>query len=309
MTGIYNNITETIGHTPLVRINRLSSGLDVEILVKLEFFNPTGSLKDRIGLTMIDSALKTGHVQSDTVIVEPTSGNTGFALACVCATYGLRLILTMPESMPPERQQMFRLMGAELVMTPSKLGMKGAIDQALKILQQEKNSFMFNQFNNPVNPQTHADTTAQEILEDTNGQLDLLVAGVGTGGTLTGIARALRKTLPNLYVLAVEPENSPVLSGGMPGHHSIQGIGAGFIPPVLNSQIMDAIARVEDQQAIAMARACARKEGIACGISSGAVLAAALTWAKREAFQGKRFVAILPDFAERYFATDLFREA
>ena len=308
MTGIYRNITETIGHTPLVRINRLAADLDVEILAKLEFFNPTGSLKDRIGLAMLDSARKMGRIQPDTVIIEPTSGNTGLALACVCAAQGLRLILTMPESMPPERHRMFQLMGAKLVFTPAELGMKGAIDQAHKILHQETNSFMPNQFNNPVNPQIHADTTAQEILEDTEGQLDLLVAGVGTGGTLTGIARKLRETLPKLHVIAVEPENSPVISGGMPGHHSIQGIGAGFIPPVLDTSLINAIARVTDQQAITMARTCAKQEGIACGISSGAVLAATLTWAQKKTFKGKRFVAILPDFAERYLASDLFQE-
>ena len=257
MTGIYNDITETIGKTPLIRLNRLSKDSHAEILVKLEFFNPTGSLKDRIGLAMIQSARETGQVDQDTIIVEPTSGNTGFALACVCAAQGLRLILTMPESMPPERRKMFQLMGADLRLTPAGLGMKGAIDQAHALLQQEKNSFMPNQFSNPVNPQVHADTTAKEILEDTGGHLDLLVAGVSTGGTLTGIAQELRKTLPNLHIVAVEPENSPVLSGGMPGHHAIQGIGAGFIPPVLDTSLIDTVARIDDRHAIETARACA----------------------------------------------------
>lgn len=307
MPGIHHNITETIGHTPLVRINRLAADLDVEILAKLEFFNPTGSLKDRIGLAMITAGQQSGKIKQDTVIIEPTSGNTGLALACVCAAQGLRLILTMPESMSIERRQMFQLMGAELFLTPSALGMKGSIDKANELLKKTKNSFMPNQFNNPVNPQTHADNTAHEILADCDGKLDVLVVGVGTGGSMTGITRTLRKTIPQLQVIAVEPENSPVLTGGMPGHHTIQGIGAGFLPPVLDTKLITAVARVQDQQAMDMARLCARKEGISCGISSGAVLSATLAWAKRDGYQGKRFVAILPDFAERYLSTHLFQ--
>lgn len=308
MTGIYNDISETIGRTPLVRINRMLSSGTTEILAKLEFFNPSGSLKDRIGLAMIEAAQKEGKIHPDTVIIEPTSGNTGIALACICAARGLRLILTMPESMSLERRQLFKLMGAEVVLTPADLGMRGAIDQAYKILKSEKKGYIPNQFDNAANPQAHAETTAQEILEDTLGQVDVLVAGVGTGGSLTGIARRLRETLPKLHVIAVEPETSPVLSGGMPGPHSIQGIGAGFTPPVLDTRLINDVARIGDQRAIAMARMCAQKEGIACGISSGAVLAAGLEWAVKKPFLGKRFVLILPDFAERYLSTELFRE-
>ncbi|MEO5355085.1 MAG: cysteine synthase A [Magnetococcus sp. XQGC-1] len=315
MTGIHANITTTIGHTPLVRINRLAADLDCELLVKLEFFNPTGSLKDRIGLAMIESARQAGLIRDNTVIVEPTSGNTGIALACICAAQGLRLILTMPDSMSLERRNLLRLLGAELVLTPAAAGMKGAIDRAKQIAKQEKNSFIPNQFNNPVNPQIHAETTAQEILADTNSQLDILVAGVGTGGSLTGIAQTLRKHLPALQVVAVEPASSPVLSGGTPGHHAIQGIGAGFIPPILDTRLIDSIIRVEDREAVAMMRLCARQEGICCGISSGAVLTAALAWLRERAKSNPprdtpppRIVAILPDFAERYLSTELFRE-
>ncbi len=310
MTGIAKDITETIGHTPLVRINRLAAGLPCELLVKLEFFNPTGSLKDRIGLAMIESGRQAGLIQADTVIVEPTSGNTGIALACICAAQGLRLILTMPDSMSLERRNLLRLLGAELVLTPAAAGMKGAIDQAHEIARVEKNSFMPNQFDNPVNPQVHADTTAQEILADTGGQLDILVAGVGTGGSLTGISRALRTHLPHLQVIAVEPDNSPILSGGTPGHHAIQGLGAGFIPPILDTRLIDTVLRVGDRQAVAMMRECARQEGICCGISSGAVLAGILEWIRQQTIRPSvppRIVAILPDFAERYLSTELFQ--
>ena len=306
---IHADITQTIGNTPLVRINRLTADLNVEILVKLEYFNPMGSVKDRIGLAMIEAAERAGRVSPDTLIIEPTSGNTGIALAFACAARGYRLILTMPESMSRERRQLFRLLGAEVVLTPAREGMKGAIDAAGRILKREENSFIPNQFENPVNPQVHALTTAREIREDTGGTLDVLVAGVGTGGTLTGVARELRHSLPDLYVLAVEPENSPVLSGGMPGPHMIQGIGAGFVPRVLDTGLISDVARVGDERAIAIAQRCAREEGIACGISSGAAIAAALEWAGRPAFQGKRFVVILPDRAERYTSTPLFQES
>ncbi|MEO5364457.1 MAG: cysteine synthase A [Magnetococcus sp. DMHC-8] len=312
MPGIYQDITATIGHTPLVRINRLTAGLHGDLLAKLEFFNPTGSLKDRIGLAMIESARQSGRVRADTVIVEPTSGNTGIALACVCAAQGLRLILTMPDSMSVERRNLLRLLGAELVLTPAAAGMRGAIDRARQIVRQEKNSFMPNQFDNPVNPAVHAATTAQEILADTDGRLDVLVAGVGTGGSLTGISRALRERLPHLHVVAVEPDNSPVLSGGTPGQHAIQGIGAGFVPSILDARLIDTVMRVGDRQAVEMMHECARQEGICCGISSGAVLAAALAWARQQQEQSsagsKRMVAILPDFAERYLSTPLFRD-
>ncbi|MBF0162088.1 MAG: cysteine synthase A, partial [Magnetococcales bacterium] len=311
MTGIYPDITATIGHTPLVRINRLTAGLPCELLVKLEFFNPTGSLKDRIGLAMITAARQAGLIRADTVIVEPTSGNTGIALASVCAAQGLRLILTMPDSMSQERRNLLSLLGAELVLTPAAAGMKGAIDQAQAILRREKNSFMPSQFDNPVNPQIHAETTAREILADTDGQLDVLVAGVGTGGSLTGIGRALRASLPDLQIIAVEPSHSAVLSGGMPGQHAIQGIGAGFVPAVLERRLIHAILRVEDREAVAMMHQCARQEGICCGISSAAVLVASLAWAKQQARHSEsrqRIVAILPDFAERYLSTNLFQE-
>lgn len=306
MTAIYHSITDTIGRTPLVRTHRLAAGLHCELLVKLEFFNPTGSLKDRIGLAMIEAARQAGLIHAETVVVEPTSGNTGIALASVCAAQGLRLILTMPDSMSLERRRLLQLLGAELVLTPAALGMKGAIDQARAILKKEKNSFMPHQFNNPANPQVHAETTAQEILADTDNRLDVLVVGVGTGGSLTGVGQALRKVLPNLHIIAVEPANSPVLSGGTPGHHIIQGIGAGFIPPVLDTQLIQTIMRVEDQQAVRMMHDCARLEGICCGLSSGAVLAATLMWAREQRFRKsnpKRIVAILPDFAERYLST------
>lgn len=307
MPGILNSITDAIGHTPLVRIQRLFPAFDGDVLAKLEGFNPTGSLKDRIGLEMIEAAKKSGHIRPNTVIVEPTSGNTGLALACVCAAQGLRLILTMPDSMSTERRQMLQLMGVEVVLTPANRGMQGAIDQAYAILRKEKNSFMPNQFQNPVNLQAHAETTAQEILEACEGALDVLVVGVGTGGTLAGIAQALLPTLPDLHVAAVEPDSSPVLSGGMPGHHGIQGIGAGFTPPILDTALIHSTVRVTEQQAVEMARACARKEGIACGLSSGAVLAAAQEMTQQSPFRGKRFVVVLADLAERYLSTDLFR--
>ncbi|WP_130470268.1 cysteine synthase A [Candidatus Magnetaquicoccus inordinatus] len=311
MAAIYPDITATIGRTPLVRINRLSGDLPCELLAKLEFFNPTTSMKDRIGLAMIEAGRKAGQIRKDTVIIEPTSGNTGIALACVCAAQGLRLILTMPDSMSLERRNLLRLMGAELVLTPAAEGMRGAIDQAKKIMRKEKNSFMPNQFINPINPQIHADSTAQEILQDTDGKLDVLVAGVGTGGSLSGIGKALRAHLPQIQIIAVEPDNSPVLSGGTPGHHNIQGIGAGFVPQVLDTSLISSVIRVEDGEAQKMMRDCARLEGICCGISSGAVLAAALQWLRdhpERALASTRIVALLPDFAERYLSTELFRD-
>ncbi|MBF0627220.1 MAG: cysteine synthase A [Magnetococcales bacterium] len=302
---IYANITETIGHTPLVRINRLNGAIPVEILAKLEYFNPMGSVKDRIALAMIEEGEKNGRIDAETVVIEPTSGNTGIALAGVCAAKGLQLILTMPDSMSKERRKLFALLGARVVLTPAKEGMRGAIHKAKEILKHEKKGFMPNQFDNPANPRIHAATTAQEILADTDGQLDLLVAGVGTGGSLSGMAQTMKPLLPNLWVVAVEPANSPVLSGGMPGPHKIQGLGAGFVPPVLDRTLINEVVRIGDDLAIETARSLASAEGIACGISGGAALAATLKVIARPEFINKRAVVIIPDLADRYLSTDL----
>jgi cysteine synthase len=306
MGKIYNDITGTIGHTPLVRLNRISAGLDAELLVKLESFNPMGSLKDRIGLAMIVAAEQEGRITAGARIIEATSGNTGISLAFICSARGYHLTLIMPDNMSLERRKLFKLLGAEVILTPAITGMKGAIDKATEIYRQETNIFMPSQFSNPANPEIHAETTAKEILDDTDGQLDVVVAGVGTGGTLTGLARRLKQSLPKIAAVAVEPENSAVLSGGMPGPHTIQGIGAGFIPPVLEVALIDRVVRISDQLAVETAQRCAREEGIACGISSGAAVAAALGLAAEPEYQGKRFVIILPDIAERYFSTPLF---
>ncbi|MBF0370082.1 MAG: cysteine synthase A [Magnetococcales bacterium] len=306
MGRILKDITEAIGGTPLVRLNRMATHLDAELLAKLEFMNPLASIKDRIGLAMIEAAEKAGQVDRDTVIIEPTSGNTGIALAFVCAARGYRLILTMPESMSEERRKMFQILGAELVLTPAMEGMRGSINKAYELLEKEKKGFIPNQFDNPANPLAHAQTTAEEIWQDTDGQADVLVAGVGTGGSLTGIAQVLKERIPGFQVVAVEPENSPVLSGGMPGPHRIQGIGAGFVPEVFDRGLVDLVVPVGDERAMETARRCAREEGIPCGISSGAVVAASLELAEQPAYRGKRFVMILPSFAERYLSTELF---
>ncbi|MBF0418703.1 MAG: cysteine synthase A [Magnetococcales bacterium] len=308
MAKIYDSITETIGRTPIVRIKRLSSGLDIELLAKVESFNPMGSLKDRIGLSMIEALEKAGKITSRTRIVEPTSGNTGIALAFVCAARGYDLTLTMPESMSMERRRLFELLGARVVLTPTLEGMKGSIDEAQRLLKSDPHAVMPNQFENPVNPETHANTTAMEIFEDTEGQLDVLIAGVGTGGSLSGIAQTLKEKIPGFMAVAVEPENSPVLSGGMPGPHGIQGIGAGFIPATLDRTIIDRVMRIGDKRAIQAARLCARLEGIACGISSGATLAAALELGEETAFKGKRLLVLLPDSADRYLTLPQFQE-
>ncbi|MBF0271243.1 MAG: cysteine synthase A [Magnetococcales bacterium] len=302
---IHANITETIGNTPLVRIHRMHGSIPVEILAKLEYFNPMGSVKDRIALAMIEAGEREGHIDADTVVIEPTSGNTGIALAGICAAKGLKLILTMPDSMSQERRKLFALLGARVVLTPAKEGMRGAIQKAKDLVKQEKKGFMPNQFDNPANPRIHADTTAQEILDDTDGQLDILVAGVGTGGSLSGLAETLKKALPALWVVAVEPANSPVLSGGMPGPHKIQGLGAGFIPPVLDRSLISEVIRIGDDQAIEAARRLASEEGIACGISGGAAMAATLLVASRPEFANKRAVVIVPDLADRYLSTEL----
>lgn len=307
MGRIFNDITETIGRTPLVRLNRIAEHVDAEILVKLEYMNPMASVKDRIGLAMLEAAEKAGKIDKETLIIEPTSGNTGIALAFVCAAKGYKLALTMPESMSQERISMFRLMGAQLELTPAGEGMKGAIERAYKLLKSSKKAFMPNQFTNPSNPEVHSLTTATEILEDTEGKVDFLIAGVGTGGTLTGVTRAIQKVNPDFKAIAVEPQTSPVLSGGMPGRHNIQGIGAGFIPEVLEMDLVSEVVQVMDARAYDVARQMARWEGITCGISSGAAVSVALEIAGRPENKGKRIVAILPSFAERYLSTELFQ--
>ena len=308
MAQIFPDITKTIGSTPLVRLNRISRGLHADILVKLEFKNPLGSVKDRIGLAMIEAAERQGLIGKKTLIIEPTSGNTGIALAFVCAAKKYRLLLTMPETMSVERRKLLRHLGAELVLTPGKEGMKGAIKNAQEIFSESTDVYMPNQFANPANPEIHRKTTAEEIWRDTNGGVDILVAGVGTGGTITGISEVIKGRKPSFKVVAVEPSDSPVLSGGDPGPHKIQGIGAGFIPEVLNTRIIDEIVTVTNDQAFEVARDLARREGILCGISSGAAVSAALEIAKRPENSGKQIVAILPSTGERYLSTELFQD-
>jgi cysteine synthase A len=300
------NILETIGNTPLVKLNRLPSSGSAEILVKLEAFNPMRSVKDRIALAMIESAEREGKITpGKTTIIEPTSGNTGIGLAMTAAAKGYRLILTMPDSMSLERTRVLRALGAEILLTPDALGMKGAIEKAEELLREVPDGFMPQQFNNPANPAVHRRTTANEIIEDTGGKLDAFVAGVGTGGTITGVGEVLKERLRNVVLVAVEPKESPVLSGGPPAPHPIQGIGAGFVPRVLNTEIIDRIIPVEYEDAKQAARRLAREEGILCGISSGAICWAALLVGK-ELGRGKRVVALLPDLGERYLTTDVF---
>ena len=305
---VYGSITETIGNTPLVRLNRLPKehGVDAEILLKLEFFNPIASVKDRIGVNMIDALEASGKLQPGGTLVEPTSGNTGIALAFTAAARGYRLILVMPETMSLERRKMLAFLGAELALTPGAQGMKGAIAKAEELLKEIPGSVMPQQFSNPANPEIHRKTTAEEIWSDTGGQLDAFVAGVGTGGTVTGVGEVLKPRLPNLKVFAVEPEDSPVISGGQPGPHKIQGIGAGFIPDNLHTTILDGVLKVTNQSAFDTARALARLEGIPGGISTGGNVAAAIELAKRPEFQGKRIVTIACSFAERYISSALF---
>jgi cysteine synthase A len=305
---IFNSITETVGDTPLVRLKRLpeSRGVKANILAKLEFFNPIASVKDRIGVSMIDAMEKAGVLNKDTVLVEPTSGNTGIALAFVAAARGYRLILVMPESMSLERRKMLSLLGAELVLTEAAQGMRGAVGKAEEIIAQLKNAVMPQQFRNLANPAIHRETTAEEIWNDTGGDIDAFVAGVGTGGTITGVGQALKPRKKSLKIIAVEPEDSPVLSGGQPGPHKIQGIGAGFIPEVLDRSVIDEVVTVGNQTAFETARALARLEGIPGGISSGAAVAAALEVGARPDFTGKNIVVIVPSFAERYLSTALF---
>jgi len=299
-------IETTIGKTPLVRLNRMAAGVDAEIYAKLEFFNPLGSVKDRIGRAMIEDAEANGRLRPGMRVVEPTSGNTGIALAFICAVRGYRLCLTMPESMSVERRKLLRHLGAELVLTPASQGMKGAIAAAEALLREDAGSVMMNQFENPANPAIHERTTAPEIWADMDGRVDVFVAGVGTGGTITGCASVLKQRNPAIRVIAVEPMESPVLSGGVAGPHIIQGIGAGFIPKILDRSLIDEIFPVSGVQAVDTARQLARSEGILCGISSGAAVFAALQLGRRKEFTGKRIVTILPSTGERYLSTALF---
>ncbi len=305
---IYEDITKTIGRTPLVRLNRITEGIKAQVVVKLESFNPLSSVKDRIGVAMIGDAEKRGLLKKDSVIIEPTSGNTGIALAFVAAARGYRLILTMPDTMSMERRQLLQIFGAELVLTPGAEGMKGAIKKAEELAASTPNSFLPQQFNNPANPEIHRKTTAEEIWNDTDGKVDILVAGVGTGGTITGISEVIKKRKPAFKAIAVEPEASPVLSGGQPGPHKIQGIGAGFVPQVLDRAIIDEIVKVSNDNAGVIARRLAKEEGILAGISCGAALWVALEVAKRKENEGKLIVVILPDTGERYLSTWLFKE-
>ena len=303
---IFADVQRTIGGTPLVALNRIAHEVDARILAKLEFFNPLGSVKDRIAAAMIDAAEAAGRIGPHTLIVEPTSGNTGIALAFICAAKGYRLRLTMPETMSVERRKLLKHLGADLLLTPGDKGMGGAIAAAERLLAENPGAFMPDQFKNPANPRIHRETTAEEIWRDTDGQVDLVVAGVGTGGTITGVAQGIKARKPALRAVAVEPENSPVLSGGAPGPHKIQGIGAGFIPGVLDRSVIDEVVTVSDQAAFQTARRLARLEGILCGISSGAAIAAALEIAQRRENAGKCIVVILASTGERYLSTELF---
>ncbi|QTA79600.1 O-acetylserine sulfhydrylase [Desulfonema limicola] len=306
--NIYPDVQKTIGKTPLVRLNRIAQGLKADIYAKLEFFNPLGSVKDRVASAMIEAGENQGFITSKTLIVEPTSGNTGIALAFICAAKGYRLCLTMPETMSIERKKLLKHLGAELVLTSGDKGMKGAVEAAEKIADENKNSFMPDQFKNPANSEIHRKTTAMEIWNDTCGKVDIFIAGVGTGGTITGVGQALKAKKPGVKAIVVEPADSPVLSGGLPGPHKIQGIGAGFIPDVLDQTVIDKIITVTNEQAFETARILAKKEGILCGISSGAAVSAALKTAAREDSQGKTIVVLLPSTGERYISTELFEE-
>jgi cysteine synthase A len=306
MDNIFNSLAETTGKTPLVRLNQISNDSGATVLGKLEMFNPGGSVKDRIGKAMIESAEQAGQLKAGMVIVEPTSGNTGIALAWIAAAKGYKLVLTMPDTMSIERRKLLVAFGAELVLTPGQEGMKGAIDKAQEIAANDSNAYIPQQFQNPANPEIHRKTTAEEIWEDTAGKIDIFIAGVGTGGTITGVAEVLRKRNPQIKIIALEPANSAVLSGNPHSPHKIQGIGAGFIPDVLNREIIDEVFQVEDKDAFAMSKALAKNEGILAGISSGAAAHAAAIVAGRAENAGKMVVTILPDTGERYLSTTLF---
>lgn len=308
MEKIFPDITHTIGSTPLVKLNWLTKGLHATVLAKLELKNPLGSVKDRIGLAMIRAAETQGLINKDTVIIEPTSGNTGIALAFACAINKYRIVLTMPETMSMERRKLLKHLGAELILTPGSEGMKGAINKAREVLSQTPNSYIPDQFSNPANAEIHRRTTAEEIWRDTDGNVDILVAGVGTGGTITGVSEIIKSRKPSFKAVAVEPADSPVLSGGKPGPHKIQGIGAGFVPKVLNVGIIDEVITVTNDQAFETARAVAKLEGILCGISSGAAVWAAIELARRPENRGKQIVVILPSTGERYLSTELFKD-
>ncbi|RJE48203.1 MULTISPECIES: cysteine synthase A [unclassified Dehalobacter] len=308
MGKIYNGLTELIGGTPLVRLHHISAGINAEVIAKIESFNPGGSIKDRIALNMILDAEKKGLMTKDSVIIEPTSGNTGIGLAFVAAVKGYRLILTMPETMSVERRKLLQAYGAEVILTSGSEGMTGSIKKAAELAQEIPGSFIPQQFENQANPQIHRETTAEEIWADTDGKIDILVAGVGTGGTLTGIGEVLKVRKPELKVIAVEPQGSPVLSGGRPGPHNLQGIGAGFVPGVLNLDLIDEIFQVTDQEAYQTGRELVKKEGMLVGISAGAAAFAALEVAKRPENEGKMIVVILPDTGERYVSTEMFQD-
>lgn len=305
MSAIADDVTQLIG-SPLVKLNRVTNGAKGEVVAKLESANPCGSVKDRVGVNMITEAERAGEIDEDTVIVEPTSGNTGVALAFVCAARGYKLILTMPDTMSQERRDLLKAFGVELKLSPGDDGMNGAIEKAKELVDSDPNYFMPQQFKNPANPDVHRKTTAEEIWRDTDGRVDVFVAGVGTGGTITGVSEKLKDKKPELKSIAVEPEESPVLSGGEPGSHKIQGIGAGFVPEVLNTEIIDEVVQVDSDEAKEMTRRLAREEGILAGISSGAATHAAVEVANRPASKGKRIVVVLPDTGERYLSTELF---
>ena len=306
MARIANFISELIGHTPLLRLSRVTQGCKGEVIAKLESFNPCGSVKDRIGFSMIETAEKAGLIKKDTVILEPTSGNTGIALASICAAKGYPLVLTMPDTMSVERIHLLKMFGAEVILTPGNEGMTGAVKTAEEMASKDSRYFIPQQFKNPANPEIHRKTTALEIWEDTDGHVDVLVAGVGTGGTITGISDVIKKRKPEFKAIAVEPENSPVLSGGRPGPHKIQGIGAGFVPEVLRMDLVDEVIKVSNEDAGLLARRLAKEEGVLAGISSGAAAWAAIEVAKRQENEGKMIVVLLPDTGERYISTWLF---